>query len=281
MNPQKQLNPEMLQAILHEAIKKRMPAMVTYRGPKGWAMIKSRLLGVEADSELILLELTNDFKAEADTYITESNVYNESNDSIDELQAESPASLESLETDDLKLGQSLGVSFRYGHRKCMFSTVMLGKSQRPQQDRNRCVLRVEWPEEVSELQQRLYHRTPVPYGRMIQVDLQLAQDDSSADTLPLPQRGRMLDLSAGGISVEIPRETRPRWRQDDQLLCRFATGSDRDLLEVSARIKHCSRTADGQVRLGLQFVGLDACEDGRQTLLQIRRMTNRFQRSGD
>lgn len=272
MNPQKQLNPEMLQAILHEAIKKRMPAMVTYRGPKGWAMIKSRLLGVEADSELILLELTNESKAKADTHLSESN------DSIDESQAES---LELLETDDLKLGQNLGISFRYGHRKCMFSTVMLGKSQRPQQDRNRCVLRVEWPEEVSELQQRLYHRTPVPYGRMIQVDLQLAQDDSSADTLPLPQRGRMLDLSAGGISVEIPRETRPRWRQDDQLLCRFATGSDRDLLEVSARIKHCSRTADGQVRLGLQFVGLDACEDGRQTLLQIRRMTNRFQRSGD
>jgi c-di-GMP-binding flagellar brake protein YcgR len=88
----------------------------------------------------------------------------------------------------------------------------------------------------------------------------------------------MLDLSAGGLSVDFPREVRPRWREQDQLSCRFAAGPDRTPVEVSARLTHYSREADGHVRLGLQFLGLDTCEQGRHVLQQIHHMANRLQR---
>jgi c-di-GMP-binding flagellar brake protein YcgR len=245
LNPQYLVRPDLARTILLDAIKCHAPAVLTYQSAAGWAMLKSRFVGTEADSESILLELPHSL--EPDTRLPEAS-------------------------------QNVGVSFRRGHRKYVFNAMVIDGSEPGDTNRRTPVLRVAWPEELNELQRRLYHRTPVPQDRLIPVDLSLAQAGPDRLVDSIPQRGRMIDLSAGGISVEIPHEMRPRWREDDQLSCRFATGPDRDPLEIPARITHYSRTTGGHIQLGLQFLGLDACEQGRQVLQRIHQMTNRLQR---
>ncbi|HOA74843.1 MAG TPA: PilZ domain-containing protein [Phycisphaerae bacterium] len=233
---------------LSEAIRNRYPATLTYQAADGWTMIKTRFLpAADHEDDAVCLEVLGP-----------------------EPAAELP-----------EIGRELGVSFRRGSRKCVFTAGLLGCSRLPSKGgRTRIVMRLSWPDIVQELQRRLYHRTPVPPGHYIPVDLWLTEAHEAANQDMSHQRGRMLDLSAGGLSVELPREVRPRWREDDRLACRFAGPADRQPIEVTARITYYERRSDGQVRMGLQFLGLDAGDRGRRVLQQINQITQRLRRAG-
>ena len=57
MSPQYLVRPDVAQAILSDAIRSRTPAVLTYQTPAGWAMLKSRLVGVQNDGQRLLLDL--------------------------------------------------------------------------------------------------------------------------------------------------------------------------------------------------------------------------------
>lgn len=233
---------------LAQAAETRDIATVTFQAAAGWAVVKTRF--VNADKGSGVLEL--------------------------ELLAGQPDIRSALQ-----IGQELGVSFRRGSRKCVFTSCLLESAEdRGAGGRSRHILRLTWPDNLQELQRRLYHRTPVPEGRVIPVDLWMGRKAEDSANNSLPHRGRMVDVSAGGLSVELPREIRPRWREHDQLACRFAAGPDRAPIEVAARLTHYTRLADGHVRLGLQFLGLDAGDRGRHAFQQISHLANRLRRSG-
>lgn len=230
---------------LTDAVRSRTPATVTFQSPSGWTQFKGRFLFGSGDPGFLSVEVI------------------------------CPAGT----TDALpQPGQEMGVSFRRGSRKCVFTTCLARTARDAAGGASRAVLVLTWPEQVQELQRRLYHRTPVPHGRFIPVDLWLAEAGRDDDP-SLPQRGKMLDLSAGGVSVELPREVRPRWRENDQLACSFAGPPNRSPIEVAARVTNYERRPDGLVRVGLQFMGLDTGERGRQTLEQISRVMQRLRRS--
>lgn len=229
---------------LHEVARNRLPATITYQTHKGWTVLKARFVATPAESDLLAIDFVNP-----------------------------PDHAEPAP----QPGQELGISYRRGSRKCVFTACFVDLSTTPvSSGGTRTTLRFTWPQHVEELQRRLYHRTPVPRGRLVPVDLWLAQAQEDFDSGALAQRGRMVDLSAGGLSVELPGETRPRWREDEQLSCRFAPGPDRPPIEVAAKLTHYTRLSDGHVRIGLQFLGLDTGERGRHTLQKISRMAQRL-----
>lgn len=240
------LRPQQAEEILAETARGRTIVGLTWRDDRRrWMIAKARLVEADRGRDGLLIEC----KHAAD-------------DDGDEIP---------------QLGQDLAVSFRRGSRKCVFNTTVLGRDIHGDGERHHLVLRVAWPNDLHELQRRLFYRTPVPRGRFIPVDLWINTQQDEAQ--PFPQRGRMLDLSAGGLSVELPREARPRWRNDEQLSCRFVNDAQRGPIEVSARLTHYNRLPDGHVRLGLQFLGLDAGEEGRRTLNRIENMTGKLRRS--
>ncbi len=244
MSQQFGLRPEHAREILTEAARNHTVTTITWETAGGWVMVKTRLCGL-ADEGNLLIEL--------------------------------PPAAEPAQPAP-QLGQSIGVSFRRGSRKCVFDSAVVGQVELSRQNRQITALRVAWPDDVQELQRRLYQRTQVPRGRFIPVELWIEQaGGESAETSP--QRGKMLDLSAGGVSIELPHENRPRWREDDRLACRFATDPDRQPIEIPARLTHYSRDSAGHVRLGLQFVGLEACDGSRQKLHRIHQMASRLRRS--
>jgi c-di-GMP-binding flagellar brake protein YcgR len=226
-----------------QAAQARTIVGLTWQSREGWVMLKSRLLGVHAENELLVQFPGDDVNG---TTLPE-------------------------------IGQDISVSFRRGSRKCVFDTPVAGYIELNENGRRIVAIRVAWPTDLHELQRRLYQRTPVPRGRIIPVDLWIKQAGGE-NLVPNSQRGKMLDLSAGGVSIELSRELRPRWREDEQLACRFATDSDREPVEIPARVTYYSRESDGRVRVGLQFLGLDACDRGRQTLHRIQQMTGRLRR---
>jgi c-di-GMP-binding flagellar brake protein YcgR len=239
------LAPRHSRAALLQAVETHEIATATWQTDAGWVVAKARFISADASSGVLHLEL---------------------------MPGQSDAQTA------LQIGQELGVSFRRGSRKCVFASCLVESTQDRADGRARHILRLTWPEILDELQRRLYHRTPVPPGRVVPVDLWMGPTAESTGAEGLPQRGRMVDLSAGGLSVELPREVRPRWRDDDQLSCRFSVGADQQPIEVAARLTNYTRLSDGHVRLGLQFLGLDAGGGGRHTLQQISHFAGRLRR---
>ncbi len=225
---------ERADSMLREAAAAHLPATLSCKEHSGaWANLKCRLAGVDETGTGLLIELPD-------------------------VAGENPPSLSP--------GQHVSVSFRRGSHKCVFNTSVDGAVEVGR--RPRAGLRLHWPDGIHELQRRLYHRTAVPAGAVLAVDVSRFRDDSPQRGLA--RRGRLVDISAGGMSLDWPQEAALTLREEEPLLCRLA--GDCGTIEVTGCLRHQSPTADGQVRIGVQFTGLESSDEGRRTLSRISKL---------
>jgi len=240
LNQPFQVSADRCHELLGQAARARATITLDYRLGQRWVHRKYRLVGIDPHESLLLVDAGP------------SSVYWAAR---------------------LEPGLNLTASFRHGHHKCVFTTSVVDVQEaNPSGLSPHRVLRLLRPDEMHELQRRLYVRTRVPPNRMIPVDLWLAPREASRPGAA-PRRGRMLDLSGGGMSLELPRDVSLCCRENDLLTCRFTAEPSRAALEIPTRLRHTSRLPDGRMRIGLQFVGLDASDDGRRTLQCIQRIT--------
>ncbi len=178
---------------------------------------------------------------------------------------------------ELAVGQILGVAFRRGHKKCVFQATILRRSTfliKTGTTVPAVVLKM--PTAIHQLQRRLFYRTPIPAQVTIRVDL---EPHNGPGTAAGEGRfnGRMVDLSAGGVNIKLASSERPRYSSRDTVTCRFTTSPDQPAVEVPAQFRYQIATPDGNLRVGLQFVGLETSEQGRHTLERIAALAARFQ----
>ncbi len=171
---------------------------------------------------------------------------------------------------DIEIGQTIGVAVRKGHKKILFDSELVGQDDRTGH------LVIRKPLDVQQLQRRTYVRARVPDQLTIPVNLTRLEADGSADARAMPRRGILLDLSAGGMSVAVPPDARNKWRPGDVMRCLLPLDPAREPRELTARVRGVERTPQGHLRMGMQFVGLEASAEGRATLKLIARTTSRF-----
>lgn len=225
------------------------PVVIHCRVAHEWTTFKSRFLGHEQDRGLIYLA-------------------SPSNADVGEL--------------DLYAGQSLGITLREGHRKYLFEAQYAGACRFPLHLPDGVqAMAIANPDEVRELQRRLYHRSKVPSRVTIPVDLASCIENKHPTRHATPNRGIMLDLSAGGMSLAIPAaEPATAWQPGDRFTCTFALEAGQPPQRVTAELRHCEKVPEGHLRLGVQFVGLEGSMEGYRTLQTIGRTARRFQRLG-
>ncbi len=170
----------------------------------------------------------------------------------------------------IEAGQTIGVTLRKGHRKVLFDSEFVGRDGRTGH------LIVRKPLDVQQIQRRTYARARVPDQMTIPVNLARMEAGGSVEAHAMPRRGILLDLSAGGMSVAVPPDTRNKWRPGDMMRCLLPLGPDQEPRELTARVRGVERTQRGHLRMGMQFVGLEASAEGRATLKVIARATSRF-----
>ncbi len=242
-----QLDPDRQDELLHEAASRYLAVVVTCRAADGWTTLRSRFLGTDAKDQQLFIE-----------YPSGSGTV----------------------TPEIVGGQNIGVSFRRSHKKCVFNTMVLGRCQFSlSATEGLPALKLRWPEQMCELQRRLYYRAPVPEGITVPVELWRGRaEDRRSQNDPI-YRGTMLDLSAGGVSVALPSDDSPCWHEGDPASCEFQAGSGEPPTTVSGRLRHWEEIGGGCVRVGLHFVGLDSSPDQRDTLERVIHVTVRFQRA--
>lgn len=231
--------------LLNEAVSRQTPLTLDCRQKRGWVTVQSLFLGQD--------------RASGDLVVRYPAV---------------PAHL----TPEFVEGQSLGLSFRRAHRKCVFETAVTGRcfySSGPLDDVP--ALRLLWPTSVFELQRRLYYRTPVPENMSLPVQVwpwDAAPDDSGYGQ---PLRGQMVDLSAGGVSLIVEDRSRQYWMNDTRVGCSFTPAPGGEPLELYGHTRYLRPAPTGEYRLGVQFIGLEALQESRPKLEQILELTSRFQ----
>jgi c-di-GMP-binding flagellar brake protein YcgR len=186
------------------------------------------------------------------------------------IQIVYPISLDTGAPPEIAAGEELGISLRRGHKKCIFVSPVLMRSQDQSADGQAVdTLVVRGPAQMRELQRRVYQRVMIPQDRFIAVKLwQGGLPAADSATWPLCS-GRLDNASVGGILVDIRSDQNPRLGVGDLVGVEITTAPGRAPIIAEAQYRHCVMRGPGRMGLGLQFLGLEHDLPDRTNISQI------------
>ncbi len=235
--------------IILQAIEKLTPCVLTRRRQRGWQLSKSRLVGGNAAEGRLLLSAGE--------------------------------GSELADQDDFAAGEQVGVTFRRGHKKCLCATTVIGYTIMDGGGEQLPCVELVWPDGIQELQRRVYYRAEPP-GRRIHVRFWpggiAARADAERDGCGV-MSGVLLDLSAGGMRIKTTDVAPDAFIEGDPVGCAFSPKPRGETLILDGAFRHYQPDDDGVCSIGVQFVGLEATERGRETLAMLARVVTDFQRT--
>jgi len=236
--------------VIATAIEREVPCVVSGRGKAGWQPYKSKFRsGPAVVGRLLLAPARRAADHAARTFVP---------------------------------GERVGVTFRRGHKKCMFSSIVLGQ-ERVDLGESRAVadcLELQWPDALQELQRRVYYRATPP-GRRVHVRFWsggVSQRTAVEDDQRAVLSGVLLDLSAGGMRIMTTDVSADAFVEGDAIGCAFAPKPRGQALILDAVFRHLQPEEDGTCSVGIQFVGLETSERGRDTLSHLAGIVTDYQR---
>jgi len=277
------------QKILQIAIEKKIPAIMSYLSKQKWHVAKVVLADLSGD------RLSVETIAPATSDLPRRNGQRPIN---------------------IQVGQPVGISFKYEYGKFVFDTAVVGLE--PTRNTGGCrqgggTIVLAKPDKIEVVQRRSYFRVNVPESLKVQVLLwhrpagkpgsDAWEGPSRALRTPAPAGstdtdrvlggcvGRLVDISAGGAQVIVPREgsgapgqeadpsaaVGTSFKKGQFVGVRFTPLPYETPLILSAQIRNILPTADGgNTSLGLQIVGLEASPEGREVLTRLIGIVERY-----
>lgn len=247
--------------ILQIAIEKRISAIMSYLSKEKWHVAK-----------VVLADLAGD-----------------------RLCVESMAPNNRQRPINIRVGQPVGISFKYEYGKFVFDTrvVDLEPSRGPEGRRERggrIVLAA--PNKIEVVQRRSYFRVNIPESLKVQALLwhrsskrdQRNRVQDTAEEMHNSCHGRLMDISAGGAQVVVPLQNADPsvapgtgFKKGQFVGMRFTPLPYETPVVLTAQIRNILPTADGQnASLGLQIVGLEASPEGREVLMRLIGIVERY-----
>lgn len=179
---------------------------------------------------------------------------------------------------EIVTGTELGLSFRRGHKKCMFaSSVVTRQSARLNDGTTADTLVIRAPDEIREMQRRLYQRVTVPEDRLVPCKLWQGEPSKNGVAWPICA-GRINNLSLGGVLLDIRAEHNPRLSVGEIVGVEITVRPNQPSLMTDGQYRHCSLMGTDRLGIGIQFVGLEKETAGRATLTQIAEFIRELRR---
>lgn len=220
----------------------------------------------------------------------------------DRLSVESEAANKRQRPINIRVGQPVGISFKYEYGKFVFDTSVVGlePSRGPEGHREGGgTIVLAAPDKIEVVQRRSYFRVSVPESLKVQVLLwhrsgkreERNRIQDTAEEMRNCCHGRLIDISAGGAQVVVPQQNPGSLGQGADPAAALAAGFKKGQfvgmrftplpyetpLMLSAQIRNVLPTADGQnASLGLQIVGLEASPEGREVLTRLIGVVERY-----
>jgi len=237
-----------IREVISEAANRRVPAAMTFRGGGQWIQLHSRIIA--ADQERILLEIPTD--GDGTPY-------------------------------ELSPADRVGIAFKLKHHKYICMVTVAGPQALSLDDGSDIqVLAICWPDQMQRIQRRAFFRAQVPRSRLVRVSFWLGGQEAEPDGTT-PERpvftGRVTNISAGGFEARTSDNLSPIIEGGYLVGVRISFGPGGKGLFADARIRHIV-PEDDQFVVGLQFVGLEQTDKGKDALRLIGAKVTEFQRLG-
>jgi c-di-GMP-binding flagellar brake protein YcgR len=190
------------------------------------------------------------------------------------------------QTVQLKPNQSVGISFQYdfGQDTFIFDTKVVAlKSSVIKGDEDQ-IIALEMPEQIELVQKQSFDRVQVPASMEVEVALwhkDGSQSKTSHSAVQVLQgfKGRLVDISAGGLQVAVERSQGPLFQKEQFVSLEFVPLPDATSLKFNAYVRQVIPDADQDyVLLGLQVIGLEASAEGRLILSRICSLLEQYRR---
>lgn len=189
---------------------------------------------------------------------------------------------------NIQIDQPVGVNFKHAYGKFVFDTTVVSLEPSCDPEAGGTIVLAE-PQRVGVIQRRSYFRVNVPRSLRVNVVLwhrtgHRTQDDRTH----IYSEGSLMDISAGGAQVIVPRKDakscvatavteggagESEFRKGQFLGMRFTPMPYETPLMFNAQVRSVLPTADqANLCLGLQIVGLEASDEGRQVLSRLAKV---------
>ena len=179
---------------------------------------------------------------------------------------------------NIRIGQPVGISLKYGYGKFIFETTVVGLEPSAEPTSGGMIV-LAVPDRIEIVQRRNYYRVNVPGALKVDVALWHRCRMNGERRVPPSHywQGKLVDISAGGAQVAVDAGQRPDFKKGQFIGLRFTPMPYEMPLMFSAQIRSILPTADGRsICVGLQMVGLEASSEGRGILRRLCDVVERY-----
>lgn len=233
--------------VLQSAMDKRLQITITHRFPEGWRQYKSTFQQALLADDMLLVTIPETRHGDPETGFPDA-------------------------------GAVLGVSFRMGHKKCMFETTRVSPPSSANSD---SVIALAWPDEIQQMRRRVYERISPPESSVVAV--RFWRTACSGDAPAVGKRdvryGELEDISAGGMRVDVADAE--GLHEGDTIECLLTPRPGQPPISCEVTLRHREVSDEHRASLGFQFIGLEASPEGRETLTQLGRIVSELHRIQD
>ena len=171
----------------------------------------------------------------------------------------------------IDIDQPVGLVFYHELSKYMFETSVMGFESGINEGQNGWLI-VRFPDSCEHMHRRVYERVAVPESLKVEVLFWHRGYTDGQCGVPLDNywQGSLFDLSAGGLMLTVGDKFNADYRDGQLVGLQFTPLPYEKPLLVEGQIKHIAAgDEDGEMHLGVEFVGLEACAEGRDKLGRI------------
>jgi c-di-GMP-binding flagellar brake protein YcgR len=226
---------------LQAAVEKVVPLTVTVRHEGRWVTLRSRFVAVRGND--LLIEMPHEFETETPWEFAPAD--------------------------------RLSLSFKLKHYKHLASATVTGIEQMEMVEGLTVpVLCLCAPTKMQRAQRRAYLRADVPDGRIVRASFWLggveAEPDGSESDSPV-WSGLVGNVSAGGVQIRAHVDVADAVDVGETVGMHVNFGPGQGSIRADAQFRHAEPTDGEDVLMGFQFLGLEASDEGKETLMQIAR----------
>jgi hypothetical protein len=187
---------------------------------------------------------------------------------------------------NIRVNQPVGLNFKHAYGKFVFDTTVVGLEPPTLPDSGGTIV-IGVPDRIGVVQRRSYFRVNVPKSLKVNVVIwHRKAHQRKKDNGHNYFEGRLEDISAGGAQVVVPLKRNEGdmagagesdFHKGQFLGLRFTPMPYEMPLMFNAQVRNVLPTADRSgLSLGLQIVGLEASEEGRQVLSRLASVVERY-----
>jgi len=249
------------QAVLQAVVQSQSPAIMSYLSKDKWHVAKVVLKQIATDT----------------THGSAGRLYVEG--------YHSPGKPHPI---NIRIDQPVGMNFKHAYGKFVFDTTVVGLEPSSDPDAGGTIV-LAAPERIGVIQRRSYFRVNVPPSLKVNVVLWHRTGKRLPDEKTHTYyEGRLMDISAGGAQIIVPlKRTTPDgqtaavgendFRKGQFMGVRFTPMPYETPLMFNAQIRNVLPTADHSgLCIGLQIVGLEASEEGREMLSRLAGVVDHY-----